>query len=359
MDSSTLRCSGCLNIKSLLRILKCKHELCELCCKKYFQKTENVQPCIICPIDLELTIMTNDFNDVNELPKKLAVELLCDSCSQNQLLSNHWWCNNCNEAVCRYKVLSTTLKTRAFSSTQLCGSHDDYALLLTFDLYSEKFVCCLSFLLLVILILFCICSWCAMQNHRSHDCTAWTDGKVVQECLRIFDPFLKSSSKIAEADIDEFCSKLASELKTHLHGMNEIEHAANSMKHIFGNEFNSIPSADEYQPPIGTFIKKLQTMNSVMSSVGQEFAFDVIEVNSVCKSLSGKQLHIPTVKTVADLFYKNTNLNLEPKVKQESKPVLNVENNAGSIAEKNEEVLKEPFKSTAEVNCAGVIFVKI
>lgn len=101
-------CSNCLDVKVLLRVLQCEHKLCESCCKKYFQKKdigdEKIQSTIgyiICPIELKLTVLSNGLESICELPKKLCMDLLCENCSKNHPLNSQWWCDNCNETICR------------------------------------------------------------------------------------------------------------------------------------------------------------------------------------------------------------------------------------------------------------------
>lgn len=189
-----------------------------------------------------------------------------------------------------------------------------------------------------------------MQNHRSHACTAWKDGKVAEDCLQMFDPFLKFSPKNAEIEVDKFCTKLATELKTRLHGFSDIKRAADSMKHVFGNK-NATTTNIEYQKQIDKLSKKLQTMNLILSSVDQKLSYSVERVNNLCKSLPDKELHIPPVGTVADLFFKETHI--QCKTEEKINNVLqNLETEAGnsSVSPKNGTVDNhQPLESKNQV----------
>lgn len=100
------QCPVCLEEHPVLRLLDCKHMLCDTCIEKmkdnrteehegrhgeYYVQYETIR----CPQDRKET-------KVSELKSKLFVQMKCEHCEIVRSFSEYWWCEDCCISSCRY-----------------------------------------------------------------------------------------------------------------------------------------------------------------------------------------------------------------------------------------------------------------
>lgn len=147
-----------------------------------------------------------------------------------------------------------------------------------------------------------------MRSHRNHDCSAWHEERIVQECLQSLSPFSKCLSKDVEKEIDQFCLNLSTELKSRLSVFEEATFFADNVKRIFGFKSHAaivFTAVGDQQRAMVKIDKKLHLLNVILSSIDQDLAFDVERLTEIFKLKPCKELHFPSIDFVADLFFKN------------------------------------------------------
>lgn len=265
MTANTLVCICCSDSKSLVRILKCAHELCEQCCKdNIWTDLSNSEEQVICPVSICQTT-TKLLNNISELPKKLCVKLICTNCSKECFSNDLWWCSDCAETICRY----------------------------------GRIVC--SFTISVSVLCF---SKCAMSTgHRQHDCNIWFDERIIEEAFELFEPFLNFNEKTMNQGIDEFCTKLADELKDRLTNLFEVCNFVKAVTNVYRPHFATV-TVDPRQKPNDDVKKHLRAINSLMCAIDRRSCFDI---DRVIQLFTMKQKYLnfifPPIDTISDLLF--------------------------------------------------------
>lgn len=155
-----------------------------------------------------------------------------------------------------------------------------------------------------------------MKKHRSHDCSSLEGETIVKNCLQIFKPYCKIAKNNVADEIDKFCVSLANELKNRLSAFDEAINFVTVVESVYGSNISTTAgsSVDE-KITLKNLKKKLSLLNSIVSSIQSDNAFDVDQLLKLAEIGFNSQLTFPTVNSLADSFFKpeSTSTSVPPK----------------------------------------------
>lgn len=94
----SLECVICLEKYSFLKYLSCQHSFCVKCLKQLKKCSAEDGEIILCPLDRLKTVLKSGTSE-NSLQANFM--LVCEDCSEENLVSKCWWCCTCEDSICK------------------------------------------------------------------------------------------------------------------------------------------------------------------------------------------------------------------------------------------------------------------